>query len=265
MSVNSVFLKIACNEIIDIPLKTIVSKEKSLLSKIVAGIAIAVFSVLSLGFYVVHTYRFFADRKVGNLQKELEQSIEENNLTKVQELFTKHPQLKTREDLRFGVSETCPSRLLPLAAEKGNLKIVQLLRQNGAKLDSFSRGNKTALERALDGDHGDVARYLIDEGATLTSDDLGRYILKSSNFDMILFLVEKQENMSSEGKVNSNLAMVALKYSKDSKKCAKILHLLVKKGDRLKDDEQTKFNLSEEAMRAIFDAQRLLAFEAVDQ
>lgn len=219
--------------ILDKPLKNICSDKKSIGLKVVSGIGIGILSILSGGLYTIYIYKFFDNRKAVNLQKEFEEAVDEGDCEKVKELFKKYPSLKIKHDVINNVkSESLISIMLPLAAEKGHLDMIKLLHQNGATLDAISRGQQTALDRAMNNDHGEIARYLIENGAKV--EDLHRYFAgKNISLDMMIFIVNSVDEVSSENKVLSVLALASTKYDENPEKCKELIRLLIDKGDRL--------------------------------
>lgn len=242
-------MKMVDSTIINAPLRAIASKEKPIGIKILSGIAIGALSCLTLGLYAVITYKYFANRKVGNLQTDIEQAVSTGNCDKVRELLSKHPLLKTKNHVfrsEFG-SQSHLSLMLPIAAESGNLEMVQLLCDNGASLESWSRGRKTALERAIDNNHQEIIRYLVDKGANLSQDYLQNYLaggLANINLNVCIYLAEKLESITSQGRAFSILGLVAGAYpdyetrsDEDKELIQLLIHLLVAKGDRPKDND----------------------------
>ena len=53
---------------------------------------------------------------------------------------------------------------LHLAAEKGHLKVVQLLVESGAKCDLTTKDGRTALDVAVDYGHVEIVRFLSELG-----------------------------------------------------------------------------------------------------
>lgn len=249
-----------CLSILDYPLKVVASDKRSLLAKFISGIAIAALSVLSLGYYAYRAYQFFAHKKVAHLQKELETAIGAQDCDRVRELFKNYPILKTEKEIKNEFAEDSHiSRMLPLAAETGCLEMVELLCDSGATLEAYSRGMKTALERALENDQEDVAYYLLDKGARVTQDELVRYISQdSSNLNMILCLAEKIGDIQPLT-IFSLLGLVSTKYNTDSDKCKEVMALLIKKGDRLNPKDVAQFKISTDVQQFIDDQVKLVA------
>lgn len=259
MSRTTIVLGLIYSTVLDGPLNIITSNKQSIFSKLISGIAIGALSLLSGGLYTIHIYNFFAHRKAINLQKELEQAIDSGDCSRVLDLFRRYPALKVAPDAIHGIkSDSLLSLMLPLPAEQGRLEMVKLLCENGAKLDAFSRGQKTALERALDQNHEDVAKYLLERGATVFEQTLYHYFTSSrSNIDMMIYLVEKSKNVNSEMRNLSILGLAALRYDEDPEKCKKLLQLLVEKGDRLIEGDEL-LSIPEEAKNFIHDQIKLM-------
>ncbi len=257
--------KFLCISLLEKPLEVMASDNSSLLEKTVSAVAIAAFSLLSLGYYVIYAYRFFADKKIIHLQKELEGAIERGDLYRVRNLFQDHPILKTEKDRKDPSEDSHISTMLPLAAEREcldgseDLEMVELLCDNGATLNVYSRGMKTPLERALESNHEGVARYLLDKGARLDQDVVFRYAMqKGSNLDMLFSLVEKLERIETENKIWSILGLASLKYDNNPDKCKEVMKLLIEKGDRL-TKRDLKLQISDEAKQFIDDQLKLVA------
>ena len=227
-------LKAECLSVLNYPVEVVASKKSSLLAKVISGVAIAALSMLSFGYYALHAYRFFAYKKVVYLQKDLEKAIGRQDCNQVRTLFKDYPILKTEKYVRDSTedSDSHISLILPLAAEKGCLEMVTLLVDSGATLNAYSRGMRTAVERALDNNHDKVAYYLLDKGADFNQHELFRYVSGDSNLEMILYLVKKFEEIRSGG-VFSLLGLVSLKYHTDPDKCKEVMKLLIEKECRL--------------------------------
>jgi hypothetical protein len=232
-----------CAKILNVPLEIAVSKKSSCLAKAVAVVAIVILSAISLGGYAIYTNWFMANKRLDNLLCKLANAITEGNGEQVQELFLKHPSLKkVPNDPSVPNGDTLISKLLPLAADKGHLKVVQLLCDNGAVIGTFGRGGKTALEYALNRGHSATAIYLLEKGATFTEDNFRKYLGEElSTFEMIHYLVNRIEKISSVGKRFSCIGMMASPsyWDKDPIKCQEIIRLLVQKGDRLTERDAT--------------------------
>lgn len=232
-----------CGKIFNAPLEIAFSKESSRLAKVVAAVAILILSVLSLGAYAIYTNWFLANKRLENLLSNLGSAVVNGNDEQVQKLFLAHPSLKKIPNEPTAPNgDTLISKLLPLAADKGHLKVVQLLCDNGAVIDTFGRGDKTALEYALKRGHTTTAIYLLEKGATFTEDNFRKYLEEElSTFEMIHFLVNRIEKISSIGKRFSCIGMIASDsyWEKDPIKCQEIIRLLVQKGDRLTERDAT--------------------------
>lgn len=252
--------KIVCVHVLDYPIKVAASDKSSLFAKIISGIAIAALSVLSLGYYAYRTYQFFAYKKVAHLQKELETAIGAQDCDRVRELFKNYPILKIEKEVKNESAEGSHiSRMLPFAAETGCLEMVELLCDSGATLDVYSRGMKTAVERALENYHDDITHYLLDKGSHVTQDTLFSYIAKDqANLDIILSLVEKIEEIKLI-RVFSSLGLVSLKYHTDPDKCKEVMKLLIEKGDRLAPNDVSQFKIPQDLEQFISDQVKLVA------
>lgn len=226
-----------CAKIFNAPLEIAFSKESSRLAKVVAAVAIMILSVISLGGYAIYTNWFMANKRVENLLSDLAKVILEGNDQQVQKLFLQHPALKKiPNDPSEPNGDTLISKLLPMAADKGHLKVVQLLCENGAAINTFGRGCKTALEFALNRGHVSTAKYLLEKEATFTEDNFRKYLAQEfSTLDMIEYLLNRIIKISSDGKRFSCIGMIASPsyWDKDPIKCQEIIRLLVQKGDRL--------------------------------
>lgn len=245
-------VKIFCSEMINKPLEVISSDHKSLGSKILSGLAVGILSCFSLGIYAVHAHKYFANKKVGDLQKNLENAVRDGNLSQVIELLKKHPMLKTNLDLLNDYqNQSYLSLTLPIAAESGNLQMVKLLIDNGASLEGFSRGQKTAIELALDKNNKAMIYLLLSEGSVITQDALSRYLTKKdADIEVGIKLVEKIKEINSMGRKFSVLSIAAENYDKDLTKDKRLIQLLIEKGDRLvKGDEA--LDLSDEVKKLI--------------
>lgn len=239
MSKINLVINLIYSNLLDPPLKTVASKKQSLCSKVISGIVIATFTVLSGGLYAVHAYNFFVHKKAVHLQKDLERAIENQDYERVKELLRLYPVLKTQTDLIHGIRGfSVISLILPLVAEQGNLEMLKLLRENGAELNAFSRGQQTALERALAKDHQAIVYYLLGEGATIFDQTLFQYFSsRQADIDVMIALVERSPTISSEGKRWSLLALASLGHDKNPQKYKKLLQLLIQKGDRFAEDD----------------------------
>jgi hypothetical protein len=249
-----VMMKMACSMILDAPLEAIASDKKSIGIKILSGIAIGILSCFSFGAYAVYAHNFFSNRKVGNLQKDLEKAVEDRDCKTVQQLLKKHPLLKTKHDLLHNIeTDSHLSLVLPLAAESGGLEMVKLLCDNGASLEAFSRGSKTALERALAENHKEIIKYLVDKGANISRSALFDYIASEElDFDTSIYLVKKMDAITSVGKKFSILGIAAQHYDENPDEVKKLIQLLIQKGDRFVEADKT-LNLSDKVQQLIED------------
>lgn len=128
------------------------------------------------------------------LRKVMRKAIKEDNLSQVEELLDRNPELLSetsplgswlhvaathgKRDIaeylvkqgldvnQNGTVADCGA--VTTAAEKGHLDIVKLLHENGAVFDT-SRAAKNPLFAAIYGGHLEVAKYLVEAGIDLTA------------------------------------------------------------------------------------------------
>jgi hypothetical protein len=233
-------------------------------------------TVFSLGAYAVYTHRFFSNRKVGLIQPTLEEKVRKGDVEGVKELFRKYPLLKKKPDLEpftdpdknvkskmvtavLHQSKSHISRMLTIAAGEGNVKMVEFLFDNGARLEGDVNQKGQPLKNALEGRHIDVAKYLIKKGAKIPPDEPLNFIqhveptesLKDNTYlDFMRYLVEKMPKISPNEIVREDgahkmdygskalyetslIGELARKYyDKNPEKCKEIMRLLIQKGDR---------------------------------
>lgn len=86
-------LRVAAEILFNLPLEKVSSDRSSLIEKLVASVAIAVFTACSGGYYGVYTYRFFAARRFENQFQNLKLFVDAMNYTsndgeRIQKVFS---------------------------------------------------------------------------------------------------------------------------------------------------------------------------------
>ena len=81
--------------------------------------------------------------------------------------------------------------------EKGELKIVKFLVENGANIEIKDNNGMTPLSNACRGGYLDVVKFLIENGANIETKDVNGMtpLLKAISLDVVKFLVEKGANI----------------------------------------------------------------------
>lgn len=245
---TSAIAKHAFFSILDYPLEVLSSKESSKLMKVISTIAIAILSLTVV--YAVYAYRFFADRKVISLKEEFNNAVEAKNHAEATRLLNKYPFLKQHLDVNGFPGGESSSLFAPIliAAELNDLKMVKLLRENGASLEILGRTGHTALEMAASSGFLDMVKYLVESGAKIEGGGGGETPLVLAaqkadlNFEVIKYLVEHGANVNPDWGIASVLALIASNYTKKPAECLTLVGLLVNKGAEFRPSDD-KFEI----------------------
>ena len=131
------------------------------------------------------------------------------------------------------VNIQCSEKTTPLhtAAQRGFLKIVESLIKNGADIDAKAiENNTTPLMAAVECDNIEIAMYLIKIGADIdsaTKDGWTPLHLASVKgfFELVEYLIAKEANINAKGKLGETPLHVALQHDQN-----KIIEYLIEKG-----------------------------------
>ena len=83
--------------------------------------------------------------------------------------------------------------LLMIFAKQGDTQAVDLLLKFGARADHKDLFGLTALDYAIEGKHIQVAKILVDNGATISNDNY-MYAVKTNNKELVDFFDEHDPN-----------------------------------------------------------------------
>lgn len=203
-------MRIHAKSFFERPLERINAKDAKPLEKIVAGIAIGIFTLLSLGGYLIFAQHYFKGKKVEHLEYELHQAVIENKIDQVKVLLKKAPDVKK---LRLD---------WPLfrAVGNNNLEMVKFLIEKKAHVDAHM-GGETPLLLATE--------------------------QEIPNFEMINYLVQKKANLNPRmehsplGNIARNLNNPAI----NQQETIKTLELMLAREAHLNEDDMK--DLSKEA------------------
>jgi ankyrin repeat protein len=217
------------------PLYTITNKS-SLVAKIIATLAIAIFTTCSLGYYAIYSYRYLAARKFEAKVQSLESAIRANQLEAVRELFKATPNLKGTLN---GYQGRTPN-LLHLAVENEHTEMIDLLIANGARLDAESRmGSPLAV--AVYRGKANMVQFLLERRANPNLGDGYRAPIYLASLetegpaaiDLIRLLANANANLAINNTLWTPLTRVALHWDTHPEKVRETLLLLIQKGVRL--------------------------------
>ncbi|MBA3722137.1 MAG: hypothetical protein H0W88_07030 [Parachlamydiaceae bacterium] len=189
-----------------------------------------------------------SDREIIKLQGMLTNLINKGDVYKVNKMLKVFPDLRNSKEISQGEHANeglYISLSLPMVIERGDIQMVKCLIDNGAKLDAFSRGNKSSVDIALNSGNNEMVKYLLERGAKPSFSTFYGYAMKK-NFDLDtgLMLAKTFDKISSDGVTWSTLAIVGTrKENLDTVK--ELLKLLIEKGDRLKEADK-EFEMSQE-------------------
>jgi len=183
---------------IDWPLET-VSHPSSVVAKIVAAAVMAIFTVFSLGYYVVYASRYFANKRFERLIPQLESAVTSNDLAKARELFAADPKLK---EVLNGYEGRTPN-LLYLAVDHQHPEMIDFLIHHGADLNAQGRMG-TPLAVAVYQGRLNMVQYLLQKKADPNLGDGHRTPITLAAlecpapacFDIMNLLIRNQANVS---------------------------------------------------------------------
>jgi hypothetical protein len=247
--------KYGAEDILDIALWTVSSDHATHFQKFVSSIAIAVFTVCSLGYYGAYAHSFFENRKVKNLSEEVRKAIIANDLEKIKELFKKTSVIKKSIN---GLDDSTPSWLHMAIAHQDN-QIAAFLIEQGANINA--KGLIGApLEEAIRKGNVSTVQFLLDRGALLERSEITYYNLSRSALYLALIDASKDIKPAAQYKMaellirngapinhplhfslfgyRSFLYYVAKSYNEHSDIAQPLLKIMVEKGAEFNEDEE---------------------------
>ena len=116
--------------------------------------------IVYLGFFIVQSIRRF--KYYLRHRFSYRYVAESGNLTKLAKKY-----LNSKKDLNVKDSEG--ATLLYVAAESGNIEVVQWLVLQGADVNAKGKFNETALHAAAKNDHARIVQWLVEHGADINA------------------------------------------------------------------------------------------------
>lgn len=240
-------LELAASYVFNAPLRAVSSDKSNCLNKSVSGVAIGVFTLLSLGCYGVHAYRFLAKEQHIKNSKHLASAVEGDHTEVVSRLFDARPALKAT------INEGETPRLLHIAAMRGNKEMIRILKENGANIDAPYQTEAPLVSVCCDpvcqlklNEKMDMIQFLVDMEASLNPG--GRSIIfilmqypDNSLEDKCMLIryflgLNASPNHSHETFASSLLGIVASHWSINPEAVQETVELMLDKGAELKQD-----------------------------
>lgn len=146
------------------PLKAVDSKDSSYLSKAISGIAIGLFTTVSLGYYAYYAHNYFKEKKINSMYNQLESAIQSKNIDIVNQLFQQMPDLE--KSLKPNAPGGRTPLLLHIAVNNNDQAMVNILLQHNADINLDGRVG-TPLDVAVRKGDLQMTKYLIEKGASV--------------------------------------------------------------------------------------------------
>ncbi|KAH3789094.1 fibronectin type 3 and ankyrin repeat domains protein 1-like isoform X2 [Dreissena polymorpha] len=125
---------------------------------------------------------------------------------------------------------------LMLACYAGQLDVIKILRQNGARYTDFDRGGSAAIHWAVDGGHVKLLDWMIEDGADVDLQDLGsgwtpliRCASVSGHREIALSLLQNGAKIDAQDKDGKTALMIAIINGHQQ-----LLEVLLKKNANIK-------------------------------
>lgn len=242
-------LKQVVSKVMDYPLQTLTSNQSNVLKKLIAAVAAAIFTVISAGTYLIHVSRFFHDRKVTHLKKELEIAVDNSvadtsksdpeqtkaaaaNVDKVKELLSRYP-----EAAEWLQDRGNTPLLLHNAVHKNQFELVDALVANGFDVEAVGRAG-SPLEVAIKFGTLDMVKHLVEKCNARVDGPEGQS--KNSVYEAscvhdlkkVQYLVEKGANVNPK-LLMSPLRFVAMTFTREPVEATKTIQLMMSKGAKL--------------------------------
>jgi len=118
----------------------------------------------------------------------LHKAASEGDITEVNSLIA------AKANINSLASDTAFRTPLHEAAISGHIGVVEILLNNGARVDALDNMGYTPLHRAVENGHTDVAKLLIDKGADVNAETLEgltplHIAIRNNNIDLVKFLL----------------------------------------------------------------------------
>lgn len=248
------YVKQTVTKTLDSPLETMSlpnNRLRDCVDKLVAAVAIALFTVISVGTYLIYAYKFFENRRIENTKTEFNSAVESNDLNKVKLLFSKAPFLK--EHLN-----TSNTPLLHSAIHDGQKEMASLLISHGADIYGSSRMGNTMAIATYRKDF-EMVKFLVEQHKyDLKKDEL--FFTPAINmvmseipapecFRFVNYLVRMGSIVNTDRYITSILGSVANHWEKHPKEAKETMILLMNNGAELRAEEEA--SLPPEAVKFI--------------
>lgn len=247
----SLATKVAFFTVCDAPLNKISSRKSNILEKVVSAIAIAIFTIFSLGYYIGYAREFYAKQRLANAKQELHTAVDNGDADLIKSLFDKAPELKKTIN---GEDGHVPC-LLHVAIDKGNFDVADLLIQNNANINAFGRYGTPLAVAAKNHDIKSM-EWLLERKANPNLDStteraiymalVQKFKDENTRFEMIELLLKYDADPNLQYCAFSVLALTAYSLWKiDSERTKNILKQMIDKGVTL--NAEKTFKICEEA------------------
>lgn len=219
------------------PLKTIDSNTENYLKKIVAAVAIAIFTVFSLGYYAYYANNFFQSRAFDRDVEVLTQLVRTDHLDEVRQMLEEKPELKNALN-GHGGRTPC---ILHFAVAGQARQMINYLVEQGASLNAIGRLG-SPLDVAIYNNDLPMVRFLLENGVSPDSLAMGHtppifYAASEGepphNLEIVQVLAEAGASVNPVRAV-SLLARIANRWwEQNPEKTEQTLRMLIERGARL--------------------------------